>query len=175
MIGPKRLVILISTTLLLLVGCGRSPAPAPGPNIDWSDPNVGGGVGLEIDPGSLAPYASPTIESSPRLDAAARATADARQPAASSPPVASPAPSATLEAVLPIEPADPEPAPPVEEEPPAPEEIVYIVQPGDTLFTIGLQFGLSWVTIAEFNGIVDPDSIDVGQEIRIPVVEVPEP
>lgn len=44
----------------------------------------------------------------------------------------------------------------------------YVVQPGDNLFRIGLQFGISWRQIAEANGIVNPNSIRVGQVLKIP-------
>jgi LysM repeat protein len=42
------------------------------------------------------------------------------------------------------------------------------VQAGENLYRIGLQYGLSWVAIAEYNGITDPNAIYVGQELRIP-------
>ena len=48
-------------------------------------------------------------------------------------------------------------------------ETTYVVQPGDNLFRIGLKFGMSWVPIAEANGIVNPNHIVVGQVLKIPV------
>jgi LysM repeat protein len=45
----------------------------------------------------------------------------------------------------------------------------YTVQPGDNLFRIGLQFGISWVQIAEANGITNPNRIYAGQVLKIPV------
>ena len=44
-----------------------------------------------------------------------------------------------------------------------------MVQPGDNLFRIGLKFGSSWVQIAEANGLVNPNLITVGDELKIPV------
>lgn len=44
----------------------------------------------------------------------------------------------------------------------------HIVQPGENLFRIGLQYGLSWVTLAQYNGITNPNNIIVGQTIKIP-------
>ncbi len=48
-------------------------------------------------------------------------------------------------------------------------ETIYIVKPGDNLFRIGLAYGINWVQIAEANGIVNPNQIEVGQELKIPV------
>nr|WP_309501183.1 LysM domain-containing protein [Saccharopolyspora gloriosae] len=57
----------------------------------------------------------------------------------------------------------PPPAPPA---PPAPE--TYVVQPGDTLSGIGAKVGVAWQSIAQANGISDPNLIYVGQVLRIP-------
>jgi LysM repeat protein len=48
------------------------------------------------------------------------------------------------------------------------QETIYVVQPGDNLFRIGLRYGISWVQIAEANGIVNPNMIRAGQELKIP-------
>ena len=48
------------------------------------------------------------------------------------------------------------------------QEIVHIVQAGDNLFRIGLRYGFTVDELAEYNGIVDVNSLEVGQEIRIP-------
>jgi LysM repeat protein len=45
---------------------------------------------------------------------------------------------------------------------------IYIVQPGDNLFRIALRYGLTTQALANFNGIINPNRIQVGQEIRIP-------
>lgn len=50
--------------------------------------------------------------------------------------------------------------------PPAPE--TYVVQPGDTLSGIGAKVGVPWQSIAQANGITDPNLIYVGQVLRIP-------
>ncbi|WP_338602913.1 GH25 family lysozyme [Saccharopolyspora sp. SCSIO 74807] len=55
----------------------------------------------------------------------------------------------------------PQPAPQ-----PAPE--TYVVQPGDTLSDIGNKVGVPWQTVAQANGITDPNLIYVGQVLRIP-------
>lgn len=48
------------------------------------------------------------------------------------------------------------------------EEQIYIVKAGDTLSAIASQYGITYQELASYNGISDPDSINVGQEIRIP-------
>ena len=48
------------------------------------------------------------------------------------------------------------------------DETVYVVQPGDNLFLIGLQYGLDWTQIAEANGLVNPNFIEAGQVLKIP-------
>lgn len=48
-------------------------------------------------------------------------------------------------------------------------ETTYTVKAGDNLFRIGLAYGISWVQIAEANGIVNPNQIKVGDVLKIPV------
>jgi len=47
-------------------------------------------------------------------------------------------------------------------------ERVYIVQPGDNLFRIGLKFNMLWTAIAARNGITNPNAIYPGQRLIIP-------
>ena len=47
----------------------------------------------------------------------------------------------------------------------------YTVQKGDTLGKIAASHGLSYQELADYNGIADPNKIDVGQKILIPDVE----
>lgn len=60
------------------------------------------------------------------------------------------------------------PATPTPTPSPSTEE-VYTVRAGDTLFRIGQAYGLNWTQIAEANGIVNPNQITVGQQLKIPV------
>jgi len=48
------------------------------------------------------------------------------------------------------------------------QEIVHIVQAGDNLYRIGLRYGFTVDELAEYNGITNVNSLEVGQEIRIP-------
>jgi murein DD-endopeptidase MepM/ murein hydrolase activator NlpD len=45
---------------------------------------------------------------------------------------------------------------------------VYVVQPGDTLFTIASRFGLTVTDVVVANGIRNPDYLYVGQQLVIP-------
>lgn len=48
-------------------------------------------------------------------------------------------------------------------------DIVHTVSAGETLFRIGLRYGVSWIAIANYNSdITDPSRIYVGQRIVIP-------
>ena len=47
-------------------------------------------------------------------------------------------------------------------------EQVHVVRSGDTLFSIGRAYGFTVQELQQFNGIANVDSLDIGQEIRIP-------
>ena len=53
--------------------------------------------------------------------------------------------------------------------PPTPTLTVYVVQSGDTLGSIAEQFGVPVEDILRANGLTDPDVLDVGQTLVIPV------
>jgi LysM repeat protein len=64
----------------------------------------------------------------------------------------------------------PGPSDPIPQPTPSPHtETTYIVRAGDNLYRIGRMYGISWVQIAEANGLVNPNQIYVGQELKIPV------
>lgn len=48
------------------------------------------------------------------------------------------------------------------------EGTFHVVQPGENLFRIGLQYGLAWDVLAKFNNIPNPNYVVVGQSINIP-------
>jgi LysM repeat protein len=79
--------------------------------------------------------------------------------------------SAPEEPEEPAEPADDtetdEPANEEGSEEPA-NEGVYVVQEGDTLYAIAVQFGVSMDELMAENGMSDPNSLQVGQELQIP-------
>jgi lipoprotein NlpD len=43
----------------------------------------------------------------------------------------------------------------------------YTVKPGDTMIRIGMETGQSWRDIARWNGLVNPNVIEVGQVLRV--------
>lgn len=45
----------------------------------------------------------------------------------------------------------------------------YTIVKGDTLWRIGIKYGVSWGTLAELNGIKDVRKLQIGQVIRIPI------
>lgn len=48
------------------------------------------------------------------------------------------------------------------------EETIHVVQPGDNLYRIGLRYGFTIDELAEYNGITNVNSLEVGQQIKIP-------
>ena len=52
--------------------------------------------------------------------------------------------------------------------PSTPASGTYTVQPGDTLSGIAAQYGTSWQTIQQLNGIADPNLIYPGQVLKVP-------
>lgn len=64
----------------------------------------------------------------------------------------------------------PDPNAPVNNPPPAPggAEVIHIVQSGETLFTIGLRYGMTWTKIQAANNIVGT-TVFTGQRLIIPV------
>jgi nucleoid-associated protein YgaU len=78
-------------------------------------------------------------------------------------------PNAAFNAVI----ATPTPAPtptatPIPRPTPTPTVTVYVVQPGDTLSGIAARFNVSVDDVVESNRILNPDALQVGQEITIP-------
>ncbi len=49
-----------------------------------------------------------------------------------------------------------------------PTPVIYVIRSGDTLLAIGNRFGVSVAALQEANGILDPRSLRVGQELIIP-------
>ena len=60
------------------------------------------------------------------------------------------------------------PATPAKPEQPATGETVYTVQKGDTLSKIAAKYGTTYQKLASYNGIANPNIINVGQKIKIP-------
>ncbi len=54
----------------------------------------------------------------------------------------------------------------------ASKKIVYVVQPGDTLPTIALRYGLTTNAVATANGLLNPNLIYVGQSLALPTATI---
>jgi|GEM_PF-3045620 len=48
------------------------------------------------------------------------------------------------------------------------EEQTYLVQQGDTLYRIGLRYGVPWQALMRHNNMYDPSGLSAGQELKIP-------
>jgi len=59
------------------------------------------------------------------------------------------------------------------EPPPTPEQVRHIVQAGETLGTIAETYDIPWEDIARANKLVNPNILDVGDELIIPVGGIP--
>jgi len=55
---------------------------------------------------------------------------------------------------------------------PEDELTVYVVRRGEHLSQIAERFGVDWRTVAQINGITDPDRVFAGQELRIPALSI---
>jgi protein TonB len=178
----SRTFILITILLALaLVACERplqEEAPTATPEPDTAAPAEtqpeAGGEGA----GEAAPTLVPT-DAVPSGEAGEPAEGAAEQPEQPAPEGGEPAapeggepaaPEGGAEEVSPPEPVEepqPEPTPPPAEQLPTGEQ-VHTVQAGQNLFRIGLQYGCTVAELAAYNGIVNPDYINVGQQILIP-------
>lgn len=81
-------------------------------------------------------------------------------------------PLPTLSIVTPT-PFDPADVPPTEPDQDQPIEVpdAYIVQEGDSLYSIAARFRVEIADLVALNGLSDPNDIQVGQELQIPQPE----
>jgi LysM repeat protein len=97
------------------------------------------------------------------VEAAVAAVAPEAAPPAADPPAAPPA-----------APAEVAPAPAQPLTIPA-EGLDYTIQPGDTLLSVALAYGMTWETLAAANGLSDGSLLQIGQVIRLPGANSPAP
>ena len=83
-------------------------------------------------------------------------------------PLATPSPTATVPA-SPSSAASPTPSTSVEPSGPTPSPISYVVKRGDRLSDIANQFGVTVDAIVQLNNLDNPDHIEAGQVLLIPV------
>ncbi len=90
-------------------------------------------------------------------------------PTSTVPSVPSPTPLPVQASPTPLPVVEPTAAPAVQPTaPPSTGETIHVVQTGENLFRIGLQYGFTAQELATYNNIPNVDRIYVGQEIRIP-------
>jgi LysM repeat protein len=174
---------------LLLVGCERPlQSPRDTVPVEVATVAVPEAVPEEVTEPATASPAPVTIEATPTVEEAVDQSPR---------PEVTPEPEATPE----TEPAEtvvdedaPEPATETEEAEeadtaeaeaaeeatvaqvtPAPQPgappTTHTVAPGENLYRIGLRYGVSWSVLAQHNNITNPNSIRVGQVLRIPGTE----
>ena len=104
-----------------------------------------------------SPLETPTLESSTPIPTA-EPTAVPPTPAITVPAAATTQPTTgpTTSAVVPTT------------QPVASGPQSYIVQPGDTLYSIARRYGMGFEDLAAHNGIINPNQIQIGQVISIP-------
>lgn len=119
------------------------------------------GPKLPSQPGVAAPAGEPAppIEASP-VAGIENQTTGAQPPSASMPasqdiPTAQPVPGQTSAQATPTEPT------------------IYIVQPGDTLSNIATKFDVTLEDLMLANGLANPDYVQVGEELLIPIGGLP--
>lgn len=73
----------------------------------------------------------------------------------------------------PASPPEPPPTPPAPTQPERAlgDQLVYTIQPGDTLFSIAEQFGVTLDDLVALNNIDNPDLINAGDQLFIPPPE----
>lgn len=172
----RRLLPLLIVLLLsgwILVACERAVPSTDDPPADPPIAELPQDVDPVTDPPPVEPtdepIAEPTVEpaDTPREESP---PSEAEEPAVDE---AEPAPDATEETdeVDDAEEAEADTAPTTSPTTPG----VHTVARGETLYRIGLQYGVSWVRLAQFNNITNPNRITVGQQLRIPGPSDPMP
>jgi LysM repeat protein len=125
---------------------------------------VAGGVTGAL--GSLPVGAEPTARPTARASITPAASLEAVAGAPSTAPdLLTPVPATPQPAPATPVPATPQPAPPSQA---APAPRTYVVQPGDTLHGIALQFGTTIAVLQLANDLADTDVIVIGQVLVIP-------
>jgi LysM repeat protein len=184
------LVMLLLVTIVL-AGCVR-PTPenlleddvtaTAVTDVDLSDPNVGGGV-IGDTPASVSPVPATAVgEATPIAPTATPIPPTVAPPTETTTEAVAPTPvpaqatpisevTATAQPVSPPSPATATPTTAVA----ATGERTHVVQPGENLFRIGLQYGISWVALAQYNNLTDPNDVRAGEVLRIPPSGVPLP
>jgi LysM repeat protein len=171
----SRAIIAVLMAAILVTGCTRAKSAPP----------------AELTPQgqtmTTTPETQPTVTSAAPVEGSIEATTTAWAAATATAAASEPEPTAAMptETTQATEAAEPTTVPatdtpqPTEEpqatENPTPTETagtteaqVHVVQPGENLFRIALQYGMTQETLANYNGITNPNLIYVGQRLQIP-------
>ena len=161
-----RHVLLLLILGVSLAACGRatSESGAPTPTAaQWSSPTAFTTPSPTSEPTEIIPPEEPAVISVP-------------EPAAVSEPTTVPEPTETPELAATEEPA-PEPSPQPEETPPptsandASVPLTHVVQSGENLFRISLQYGCDWHALAVANNLYNPNFVRAGESLTIPTAD----
>jgi LysM repeat protein len=63
-------------------------------------------------------------------------------------------------------------APLVDNIPVTVNDTIHIVVPGDTIFAIAMEHGLTWQTLASYNNLAENDILSIGAQLKIPAPDV---
>lgn len=183
----QKMFVLALALALLLTACERplqnvatEAYPGPADGVATTEPTVEAPVGPETTataigeaPATEAPATEPAA-TEPAPTQAATATAEAGEDESPRPDDEEATPEATAGPTVEATPEPTAEATPEgeDEQPPADdgaaEERVHVVQAGENLYRIGLQYGISWTVLAEYNTIANANDLEVGQQLRIP-------
>lgn len=149
----KRTTLLMTMMLLVLFGLTACERPAPGSQqIPATATTTAPLPGMTLLPPAGA---SPTPALGATLDPSLQLPSDAT-------PTLDPALQPVTEPTAPV--IDPTAEPTAA----STGEIIHIVVAGDNLYRIGLQYGFTYQELAIYNGLTNPDRLDIGQQIKIP-------
>ena len=162
--------------LSLVVGC--APQRKVLPDAEETPAGDSQAVSGEESPPGMSDLQKTAQANSATATAAAAAEAvDAEGVTPTESPPTEPPPAATIvptsveptsEVVPTVAPTEPAPAATTEPSAGTGEETTYVVQRGDTLFSIARRYGTTVQAVAARNGIANPSLISVGQTLIIP-------
>ena len=155
-----RLLIFSMIALFLLVACERPTPRVPDGETQEVAPPADATAVIDEQPTTVAIPADPTpvIESTVVVEGEVDAVPEGEQPSTEGEAAEEGGAAPDVE----------ETAVPAEEPAQRPEDGIHVVQAGDTLFKLALQYGVSVEEIAAANGLTDVDTLDIDQEVIIP-------
>lgn len=157
-------LLLLLTATFVLLGLTGCEIPAPGSENLLATSTAAAQATMPVL-GTTAPGTTLLPPAGVSPTPALVVTPDPNQPLPGDPtPTLDPAVQPAVEPTAETAPSPAEPTP----ETASTGEIIHIVQPGENLYRIGLQYGFTFQELANYNGITNPDRLEVGQQIKIP-------